>query len=367
MSTTPTYTPPSFAQSVSLVASREIRMRLRSKAFLVSTGILMLAVLASIIIGGVISNSTSTSTTPVAVVGSAQEAVAGNDALEVTDAATVEAAEDLVRDGTVDAAVIPSDDPLGFSIVALDSVPSALMMMLSETPSVQLLDTSGPDGLLLYLVALGFGLVFFMSAITFGGAIASSVVEEKQTRVVEILLSAVPARAMLAGKVAGNSLLAFGQIVMIAVLAGVGLLVSGQDVLLAGLGPALGWFVVFFAIGFVLLASMFAAASALVSRLEDVNTVISPVTMLVMLPYFLVIIFNDNEFVLAIMSYVPFSAPVGMPMRIVLGTAEWWEPLLSLAIMVGLTGVIVALGARIYENSLLRTGARVKLLDALRG
>ena len=52
--------------------------------------------------------------------------------------------------------------------------------------------------------------------------------------------------------------------------------------------------------------------------------------MLVMIPYFLVIFFNDNPTVLAIMSYVPFSAPVGMPMRVFLGIAEWWEPFLSL-------------------------------------
>jgi len=78
-----------------------------------------------------------------------------------------------------------------------------------------------------------------------------------------------------------------------------------------------------------------------------------------------VIFFNDNETVLAIMSYVPFSAPVGMPMRVFLGTAQWWEPLLSLGILLASTVAVVALGSRVYANGLLRTGARVKLSDAL--
>ena len=86
---------------------------------------------------------------------------------------------------------------------------------------------------------------------------------------------------------------------------------------------------------------------------------------LIMLPYILVILFNDNPLVLGIMSYVPFSAPVGMPMRIFLGTAAWWEPLASLALLLLTTVVVIAVGSRIYSNSLLRTGSRVKLKDAL--
>ena len=126
------------------------------------------------------------------------------------------------------------------------------------------------------------------------------------------------------------------------------------------------WFVVFFLFGFVLLASLFAAAASLVSRQEDVGAVTAPVTYLVMIPYFAVIFFNDNPVVMTIMSYVPFSAPVGMPMRLFLGSAQWWEPLVSLAVLIATTAVVVALGSRIYSNSLLRTGSRVKLKDALK-
>jgi ABC-2 type transport system permease protein len=124
---------------------------------------------------------------------------------------------------------------------------------------------------------------------------------------------------------------------------------------------------VFFAIGFVMLAALFAATSAMVSRAEDIGSVTTPVTMLVMIPYFLVIFFNDNPTVLAIMSYVPFSAPVGMPMRVFLGDAQWWEPFVSLVILLATAALAVAIGERIYRNSLLKMGARVRLGEALRG
>ena len=107
--------------------------------------------------------------------------------------------------------------------------------------------------------------------------------------------------------------------------------------------------------------------AAMVSRSEDNGSVTTPVTMLVMIPYFLVVFFFDDPTVLGIMSYVPFSAPVGMPVRIFLEQYQWWEPLVALGILAATTVVIVQLGARMYRNSLLRTGARVRLAEALRG
>ena len=125
------------------------------------------------------------------------------------------------------------------------------------------------------------------------------------------------------------------------------------------------WFAVFFVFGFVLLASLFAATAAMVSRQEDIGSTTTPVTMLVMIPYFLVIFFNSNPTVVAILSYVPFSAPVGMPLRLFLGQAAWWEPLLSLVLLIATTLLVILLGARIYENSLLKLGQRVRWREAL--
>ncbi len=357
---------PSLAQSTWLVAEREVTMRLRSKAFLISTGILLLLVLASIVVGGFAAQNPEA--TRVAVVGTAAQSLESTEGFDITRADSVAAATELVEDGTVEAAIVPDDStPLGIAVIAQSEVPWALVEQLSLAPPVTLLDESATNPLVAYLVALGFGLVFFISAMTFGSTIAQNVVEEKQTRVVEILMSAIPVHALLAGKVLGNSILAFGQIAVISALSIIGLTITGQTELLAGLGMPIVWFALFFAIGFILLAALFAATASMVSRQEDIGSTTTPVTMLVMLPYFLVIFFNDNPTVLAIMSYVPFSAPVAMPVRLFLGTAEWWEPLLSLGILAATTLVVIWLGSRIYQNSLLKMGARVKWGEALKG
>jgi ABC-2 type transport system permease protein len=356
---------PSFLTSVWLVSNREIMSRLRSKAFLISTGILLVIAIGSVVAGGLL--GANPSTTQVAVVGTAGSTVSASPGLTAVPAGSVAEAEELVRDGTVAAAVVPDDSLIGVGVIALDSPPSDVMSALSVSPTVQLLEPASQDGFLVYLVALGFGLVFFMSALTFGSTIAQSVVEEKSTRVVEILMSAIPVRALLAGKVLGNSIMALGQIVAIALLVGIGMAVTGQRVLLADLGPAIGWFAVFFAFGFVMIAALFAATASMVSRQEDVGTTTAPVMYLVMIPYFLVIFFNDNPLVMAIMSYVPFSAPVGMPVRVFLGTAEWWEPILALVILALSTVGVILLGSRVYRNSLLRMGGRVTIKQAIRG
>ena len=376
---------PRFAEAAWLIAAREVTSRLRSKAFVISTIVLMAAVLASVILGSVFAANSEPTT--VAVVGAASDAVAAVPTLDAVPADDLDAAEAMLRHDEVSALVAPTDvvaasglEPtsgstatdaaaagLDVTVIGLDQVPDDVAEALAVVPPMVVLDPAPADPLLAYLVAFGFGIVFFFSALTFGQTIAQSVVEEKQTRIIEILLSTVSARALLTGKVLGNSVMAFGQIIAIGALAIVGLAVTGQRVLLGGLGASVVWFVVFFVVGFVMLAALFAATAATVSRAEDIGSVTTPVTMLVMLPYFLVVFFNDNPTVLAIMSYVPFSAPVGMPVRIFLGQAEWWEPLLSLVILIATTVLAVLVGERIYRYSLLRTGARVPFSEALRG
>ncbi|GAA5085858.1 ABC transporter permease [Microbacterium yannicii] len=351
-------------QAVWLVAEREIGSKLRSKAFVISTAILFLGALALVIWGGLqASNATGT---PVAVTADAQQYVADAEGLDVTEVADRGAAEALVEDGTVDAAVVAdSSSPLGFAVVADSSPPTQLLLQLSQLPPVELLSPDDVNAALGYIAALGFGIVFLFAASMFGGTIAQSVVEEKQTRVVELLISAIPVRSLLAGKVIGNTILAMGQILILAAIAIIGLTVTDQTALLQGLGGPIAWFAIFFLFGFILLASLFAAAASMVSRMEDVGSTTTPLTMLIMAPYFLVIFFNDNPLVLGIMSYVPFSAPVGMPMRIFLGQALWWEPLLSIAILIATCIAAILVASRIYENSLLRMGGRVKLSEAL--
>lgn len=361
-SSTPGATNP--ASAVWLVADREIRAKLGSKAFLISTGILLLIVLVGILIGGFTSKNPGE--TKVAAVAEAVAPLKLLPNVDVTEADDRASAEELVRSGEVEAAVLPGGSPNGYTVVGLSEAPSSIVEALSQRPAIQLLEPASTNPVLRYLIAFGFGLVFLIAATTFGGTIAQNVVEEKQTRVVEVLLSVIPARTLLAGKVIGNTVLAMAQIVAIVTIATVSLIVTDQREVLTTLGSPLIWFAVFFLFGFVLLAALFAATASMVSRQEDMASATMPVTLLVMAPYVMVIIFFNNPLILTIMSYVPFSAPVGMAMRLFVGEAQWWEPLISLGILLATAIAAILIAAKIYENSLLRMGGRVKLAEALR-
>lgn len=354
-----------FWPAVGIVAQRELLVKLRSKAFLVSTAITLLVVIASVVLSS-IGPSLFGGPTSVAVTSQTEQVVSALDDVETTVMDSDEAARDAVRDGTADAAVLGSSDASGLTVVGDRTAPDDLVQALSIAPQVELLDPNAPNPVVTYFIGFGFGLVFFMAAIMFGQAVAQSVAEEKQTRIVEILLAAVPARAMLAGKVLAASLLAFGQIALIAIAVLVSAKLTDNDIVLEGLTGPLIWFVILFVVGFVMISALFAAAAALVSRMEDLQSTASPVMMLVMIPYFMVIFFNNNPTVLAVMSYIPFSAPVAVPMRLYIGTAAWWEPFLALAIMIVTTVGILWFASRTYERSLLKTGKVIRWRDALR-
>ena len=347
-----------------LVAEREILSQVRSKAFIISTVITLAFVVGGIILSSVLGGRTEL--TQVAVVGSVPSVVAESETIEVTEVATRDEAEELIRSEDVAAALVSDDSAVGFALIALDEAPEGLVAALSVSPEVVLLDPSETPSGLRIIIGLAFGIVFMMAVLGSGATIMQNTVQEKQSRVVEILLAAVPARALLAGKILGNSVIGVGTAAAIAAAASLGLAITGQGELLDLLSAPLIWFVVFFIFGFVLVASVFAAGAALVSRQEDTGAVMTPAMMLVMIPYFGVVFFGDNPTIMTILSYVPFSAPVAMPVRLFFGEAQWWEPLISLALLVAATAVVVLIASKIYTNSLLRMGSRVSLRDALK-
>ena len=118
--------------------------------------------------------------------------------------------------------------------------------------------------------------------------------------------------------------------------------------------------------GFVLLASLWAVAGALVNRQEDIGATSMPVQLVVMVPFFAVVFLNDNDTAMRILSYVPFSAPTAMPLRLFTGDAAGWEPALSLLVLLASAAAFLVLGARLYEGSLLRTNGRTSLATAWR-
>lgn len=347
-----------------LVAEREILSQVRAKAFLISTGITLALVIGGIILSSVLGGRAEV--TQVAVVGAVPAAAAESELIDVTQAADRAEAEELVRSGDVEAALVPDDSAVGFSVIALEEAPEGLVAALSVSPQVDILEPSQTPSGLRFIIGLAFGLVFMLAVIGSGATIMQNTVQEKQSRVVEILLAAVPARALLAGKILGNSVIGVGTAAAIAAAAALGLAVTGQTELLDLLSAPLIWFVVFFVFGFVLVASVFAAGAALVSRQEDTGAVMTPAMMLVMIPYFGVVLFGDNPLIMTILSYVPFSAPVAMPVRLFFGEAQWWEPLIALALLVVATAAVMLVASKIYTNSLLRMGARVSLREALK-
>ncbi|MEU6076512.1 ABC transporter permease [Micromonospora sp. NPDC047074] len=343
-------------QATKLVAAREIRVKLRDRTFLFSTVFFLLMAAAATILPPMLSGGPASVAVVEAAAGPLREA-----GLEVRTVPDDRAAEQAVRDGEVDAAVVS-----GPAVLAMDEAPDDVVAALSTQPAVRLLDPDAVDPVLAFLVPFAFAFIFFVTSQTFGVQIAQSIIEEKQTRIVEILVAAVPVRALLAGKMLAGTVLALGQIALVAVVAVVGARFAGSDGLLSLLGPAIGWFLPFFLLGFVLVAAMWAAAGALVNRQEDITGVSMPVQLVVMLPFFAVIFFNDNAAVMRVLSYLPFSSPTAMPLRLFTGDAAGWEPLVALGLLLVAAVAFVVAGARVYEGSLLRTNGRTSVRTAWR-
>ena len=355
-----------FTTAIGLVIEREIMVRLKSKAFMVSTilSIVLFGVLVAV--SGALPSLFS-STDKVAVTSAGEKAVEGIDDIETVEVDDVDEAKALINSEEVESAVVESEDsPTGVAVLSLRSAPESLIGALSLTPEVELLDPDAPDPALTYFIGLGLGLVFFMAAMTFGNTIASSVVEEKQSRIVEILLASTSARVLMFGKVIACTILAFAQIGLTAVAVLAGAAISGNDMVLGKVAEPIAWFIPLFIVGFVMVAALYAAAASMVSRTEDLPSTSTPIMMLIFLPYMGVIIFSSNETVMAVLSYIPFSAAVAVPMRVFLGTIAWWEPLVSLLILIVTTLLALLLATRIFERSILKSGPKLTWGQALK-
>ncbi|NDK32712.1 ABC transporter permease [Nesterenkonia haasae] len=350
-----------------LVALREISTQVRSKSFIISTLITVLIIVGGIVATGFFGGDDDDEQIPVVTTGISQDVQQQVEeaGFSVTAADSMPEAEQLLRDGDVDAIVTADQDsPVGVRVIGVDEAPTAAAQQLSVAPTVEVLEAGGTDSVMRYFAAMGFGLVFMFVAMGSGVMIMQNTIQEKQNRIVEILLSAIPARALLAGKILGNSVLALMQALIMGGSAALGLAVSGQLAFLQMLSWPMLWFLLFFIPGFVLIASVFAASASLVSRQEDSGSVMTPAMMLVMVPYFVVLIFLDNEFAMMVSSYIPFTAPVSMSMRLFDDAVEWFEPIISMGLLVLTTALVMALAAKIYSRSLLKMGQRVKLTAA---
>ncbi|GAB3551669.1 ABC-2 type transport system permease protein [Actinopolyspora lacussalsi] len=410
--------------TVWLVARRELQTRVRTRAFVLGTLFMALLVLAFPVVtlfAGA-SNapeddlSASDSTTRLGITQSANglaeplERKAGVDrpAISVRKVADTETGKNLVREGELDGVVAGTPtapelfveehvfpnleralttitynnqldaemsdagldprevrDRAGQGEVAIISMGGS--QDAADGPMAGISDAEKAQRLIIAMIST---FLLYMFLIMTGQMISQGVVEEKSSRVVEVLLATIRSTELMAGKIVGIGITGLIQFAVIGVLGFAAATVTAVLTLptftVAGL---LGWAVLWFLLGFTLYATMLAAASSLVSRQEDLQSVITPVIMLLIVPFFVgvsVLPTNPDGTAGTVLSMIPGFSPMLMPMRLALGGVPLWQGALSVVLSLVASAAVLWLGGRIYSNAVLRTGARVRLKDALR-
>jgi ABC-type Na+ efflux pump permease subunit len=391
-----------------VVATREIVVRALNKGFLI--GLAVTIAMIGGLIGFTSYMDSRTESFDVAVVAedeaaatalesAAQEATASDQRIElsvvrVDDAAAAEAA---LEDETADAwlssgadGAAATDGAAGWTLSGWREPDTDLADLVESTVREQVmaeratdagttvealtagseigterLDGNPVDPEIVFAAGFVLAFLFFMGAVGSGAMIAGSVIEEKQSRLVEIIATAVPLRQLLAGKIIGSSVIALSQNLLLAAIGLVGVSFTDLSAVLPAMTATMLWFVVFFTVGFVAVAALYAVAGSLASRTEDLQYTTSPLMMLLMAVY--VVTFSADGVLERVLSYIPPASIVSMPVRVLNGDALWWEPLVSLLILVTATFGAVLLSERAYRGALMQTGGRVTWKTALAG
>ncbi len=229
-----------------------------------------------------------------------------------------------------------------------------------------------------FMVAISLAMVLYISLIVYGVMTMRSVLEEKTTRVVEVLVSSLQPYQLLMGKVLGVAAVGFTQYLIWTICGG--LLAGYGSAMAAALSPGasaprinvppsmLVYLVIFYLTGYFLYASLYAAAGAMVSSDEEAQQVQMPMTLLIVVSFmlFTVIMRNPNSATAVVLSLIPFFAPILMILRIALQTPPFWQIALSIALMIGTTLGIVKISARIYRVGILMYGKRPSLVELWR-
>ena len=372
-------------RATTLVASREIRERLRSKAFIAST-VLILALLgvSALLVRLVDPQETYrvavTAPAPTGLAGALERAAQPFDDAKVR-LRTVESAaagRRLLEERGVDALLLLSADKLVFrqnvdvkAAAVADAAVRALRNELPPTPALTTATLHPPEhepGDAAVLVAYAGSLLLFMSLAFYGQWVISGVVEEKNNRVVEVILSAVRPRDLLAGKVIGIGLLGFAQLALIAGLAA-GMLVAGVFDAPAGLGVDIALVIPWFVLGFALYAVAYAVAGALASSQQNAETAGQPVTYALLAVYFAgyVALASDPEGLLAsLLTVFPLTAPLVLPARSALVGVPLWQHLLAAVLVLAAIYALVRFAGRVYALGLLHGGSGLGLRAAWR-
>jgi ABC-2 type transport system permease protein len=389
------------SSTIALVASREISLRLRGRTFRVATGVMLLAIAAVIVIPTL--GGSGGAHERVGLTGHGSRAVASaarttgkqvGATVETINVANASAAESLVRSGDLDLAVVDgrtilvtrtftsgdrstkaqltralalvigeqrafgSADLTPDQIHAISHIQPIPIRGLSSSKSTSSEQSTSAVGLILLFVLLS----------QYGTWTLIGVMEEKASRVVEVLLAAIRPTQLLAGKVLGIGALAFGQAsVLVGFALGLGAAV-GSDVL-KGTAPTvvvatLGWLV----IGYAFYSWVFAAAGSMVERQDQVQALAFPITIPLLVGYISSITAVTSahaSLYVTILAYIPLTAPFGMPVLVALHAVTWWEFLLSVLTSAAATYGMARLAGIVYRRAVLRTGRRVPLREVL--
>ncbi|MFI0814732.1 ABC transporter permease [Streptomyces sp. NPDC021098] len=384
-------------RAVGLVARREINSRMRTKSFVLSTlGLLLgLGVYALIIFA---------SEDGPAKVGVEGEAAAMRPVLAAVaeEAGGIEfvavdgdRTDRLLRDGELSAVVGHTDGQLTLSVEreADEDLLALVRAAAAEDRTTRELERAGVDPVefrervasstvrvdalepsensaaeQFALILSSTGLLYFFF-VFYGIMLAQGVVEEKTSRVVELLLSTIRPWQLLAGKLLGVAVVGLTQLVLLGGAAVVLAQGTGAITLPTAVGGTLVTLGVWFLLGFFLFAAMLAAAAARVSRQEDLQGVVQPVMLLITAPFVLGISLlskDAHDPVIEWLSLVPPLSPILMPARVLLGIAPVWQLVLSLVLAVAALAGMTRVAGRMYAGSVLRSGSRVPLAEALR-
>lgn len=390
-------------EAVRLVAEREVTTKMRSKAFIITTVATLVLLVGFALVMKLVGGG-SDATVGVTSQNSALAAPIKTAASQIgqnVDTKTVDekAGRAQVADGTLDALVVGdgSDGKLrvvvkkdldgnlrnALTVLAGQIVlsreiaalpggdPAAVQSAVADASvDVEPLEKPYPYQSAQLILGIIAGILIYMSLMLNGQMVAQGVVEEKSSRVVELLLATIRPWQLMAGKVLG---IGFVGLVQMVVIGGVGIAAAlGLDVLSISTSAAVGtviWLVVWYLLGFIMYSLVFAALAALVSRQEDVGGVITPALMFVVVGYVIgisVLPSQPDNTLAEVLSVIPVFAPTLMPMRLAMGGVPVWEAILSVGLVLALIPALVWLAGRIYANAVMRSGARVKLRDALR-
>jgi ABC-2 type transport system permease protein len=378
------------------VAGREIVVRGRSRSYLLGlvASVLLVAVVA--LLPGLFDNRSY----QVGVVGGAdsqvellaEQAAAADLPVTVTSLPDISAAQEAVADRRVAVALLPdgvvltqgSVDPrlaqllesthqlasteqrLRQAGLSSAEIEQALSVPPLEYRSVR---TDAADSDVTFWLALVVVLAMMMLIYLPAVYVATGVVEEKSSRIVELLLSAIRPWQLLTGKIIGIGLLGLLQLATIAVAGLLFAYLSGvSEQLPPGLGGLVAGVFGWFLLGYAFFSALAAASGSLVSRQEDVNGILTPMTVLMMAAYgvgFLAA-FNPGATLARVLSVVPPFSVVVMPTRIVGEEVPAWQVAAAVVLMLAAVVGMLALAAHIYHRAVLRTGSRIRLGDVLR-